>query len=66
MNDYGGIAGLIELTLAFGAALSFVGWQIIVTRRGIRADREEAARRNAAEQATIQAGTARSSSDASP
>lgn len=44
MAEYGGIASLVELLFTFGIALGFVGWQIIVTRRGIRADREAQAK----------------------
>jgi hypothetical protein len=42
-DDY----GLVEMALSFGALLVFLIWQLIVTRRGVKADRERAAREKA-------------------
>ena len=39
--------GLIEMTLSFGVVLAILIWQLITTRRGLRADRERAARERA-------------------
>jgi hypothetical protein len=36
--------GLIEMVLFFGVLLAFLIWQLIVTRRSIREDRERARR----------------------
>ena len=37
-DDY----GLVEMALSFGVLLVFLVWQLVVTRRGLRADRERA------------------------
>ena len=39
--------GLIEMTLSFGVVLAILIWQLIATRKGLRADRERAARERA-------------------
>ena len=36
--------GLIEMALSFGVVLAILIWQLVTTRRGLRADRERAAR----------------------
>ncbi len=37
------VYGLIEMTLSFGVVLGVLVWQLVVTRRGVKADRERAA-----------------------
>jgi hypothetical protein len=36
--------GLVEMLLFFGVLLAFLVWQLVVTRRGLRKDRERAQR----------------------
>jgi uncharacterized membrane protein YciS (DUF1049 family) len=37
-------SGLVDIVFAFGVVLAFLIWQLVVTRRGIRQDRESARR----------------------
>ena len=39
--------GLIEMTLSFGVVLAILIWQLVTTRKGVKADRERAAREKA-------------------
>jgi hypothetical protein len=39
--------GLIEMALSFGVVLAILIWQLVPTRKGLRADRERAARERA-------------------
>jgi len=39
--------GLIEMTLSFGVVLGVLIWQLITTRRGVKVDRERAAKEKA-------------------
>jgi hypothetical protein len=39
--------GLIEMALSFGVVLAILIWQLVTTRKGLRADRERAARERA-------------------
>ena len=36
--------GLVEMLLFFGVLLAFLTWQLVVTRRSVRKDRERAQR----------------------